>query len=138
MHIFRLNKAIFDFAPDHPARRFLEAFVECRMNCVGKEIDGLDQEWFSEADMRTHKFSSFAYEWLSFDIELDGWLHDAQEMTDSEKRALDGIPQMDGLMAECKAAAMVDHNSEMVTMCDQVLHTLELWAECINRRLQSK
>lgn len=138
MHVFRLNKPIFDFAPEHPARRFLEAFVECRTKCVGREIDGVDQEWFSEADMRTHKFSSFAYEWLSFDIELDGWLHDAQEITDSEKRALHGIPQMERLMAECKAAALVDDNSEIVTMCEQVLHTVGLWTECINRRLQSK
>jgi hypothetical protein len=138
MHVFRLNKPILDFPPDHPARRFLEAFVECRTNCVGRELDGVDQEWFSKLEGRPHKYSSFAYEWLSFDIELDGWLRDAPEITDSERRALERIPQAEELMAECKAAALVDKNREIVTMCDQVLRTLELWADCINRRLQSK
>jgi hypothetical protein len=138
MHVFRLNKPIFDFLPDHPARRFLEAFVLCRTSFVGRELDGVDQEWFSKLDERVHTFSSFAYEWLSFDIELDGWLLEAPEITDSERRALERIPWMKNLMAECKAAALVDKNLEIAAMCDHVLHMLELWAECINRRLKSK
>ena len=134
MQVFKINKPIFDFPPDHPARRFLEAFVECRKTCVGRETEGIDQEWLSEVDGRRHRFSSFAYEWLSFDVELDGWLHDAPQVTESEKRALEAIETMRRLMAECKAAA--DGNPRIVNMCNQILDTLDLWSECIHRRAE--
>ncbi len=126
MHIFRLNKPIFGYAPDHPARRLLEAFVECRTNCVGKEIDGVDQEWFSETDMRTHKFSSFAYAWLSFDIELDGWPCEASELTDSEEGAPNAIPRMARLMAVSKSADLSENTSEREAMLKELLHIMAL------------
>lgn len=138
MHVFKLNKPILEFPADHPARRFLEAFVECRKTCVGREIDGVDQQWFSQAERRARRFSSFAYEWLSFDVELDGWLKNAAARTESEAAALEAIPRMERLVAECKSAAAVDNNSQVVALCDQVLLMARLWAECIHFRLKSR
>lgn len=138
MHVYELNKPIFQFAPDHPARQFLEAFVECRRTCVGRELDGVDQEWVSGVDGGTHRFSSFAYEWLSFDIELDGWLQQAPGITESEKRMLEAIPRIERFATECKAVAVADNNLEVIAMCDQVFRTTKLWTECIKRRLPLK
>jgi hypothetical protein len=136
MYTEKINKPIFDFEPTHPARRFLDAFIECRKNCVGRELEGIDQEWFSESERCIRRFSSFAYEWLSFDIELDGWLQNAKEMTASERRALETIPQMRGIIEDCRQAAVDDENADAVNMCDEVLRMSELWEECINYRLR--
>lgn len=56
MHIHRLNRPIFDLDAEHPARRFLDAFVHCRRCCVGQELAGVDQEWWSSIDMRPRSF----------------------------------------------------------------------------------
>jgi hypothetical protein len=138
MHVFTLNKPIFEFRPDHPARRFLEAFVRCRQDCVGRELGGVDQEWFSEALGRDYSFSSFAYEYLSFDVELDGWLQNAPDLTDSETAMLAVIPRIEELMVECTTVALAESNSEVVTMCKQVVHLCRLWTECIDSRLRAE
>jgi hypothetical protein len=138
MHVYALNKPIFEFAPDHPARRFLEAFVRCRQDCVGREMGGVDQEWLSETSGRDYSFSSFAYEYLSFDVELDGWLQNAPDLTDSEKAMLAGIAQIEELMAECTTVAIAESNSEVVTMCEQVVRMCRLWNECIDSRLRAE
>jgi hypothetical protein len=53
MHVYRRNKPIFKFAPDHPARQFLEAFVECGKTCIARELGGVDQEWISSDGRKT-------------------------------------------------------------------------------------
>jgi hypothetical protein len=135
VHIYAINKAVFQLAAEHPARRFLEAFIECRMECVGKEVEGIDQEWFSQTDLRTHRFSSFTYEHLAFDVELDGFLQNAKQTTVSELRALKAIPHMEALVEECESAASQDCNAPVVTMCKNVLKMLTLWRQYISFRL---
>ena len=135
MHIHKINKPIFDFSPTHPAREFLEAFVQCRKHCVGCELSGIDQEWFSEKENRLTRFSSFAYEWLSFDVELDGWLTNAPCITEAEQRSLEAALKMEALMGECKEAAMKNQNQAVILLCNEVLGTIELWCHAINYRL---
>ncbi len=126
MHIRRLNRPLFAFEPEHPARRFLEAFIACLETCLGRERDGIDQQWTSASDGRRHSFSSFAYTELAFDVQLDGWLTEAGHVTDCEKATLNNIPRLTTLMRECKAAAMAENNSCVVAMCDEVLEVLGL------------
>ncbi len=109
----------------------MEAFVACRTNCVGRELEGIDQEWFSSVDGRKHAFSSFAYEWLSVDVKLDGWLDNTAGLTDSEKQMLRTIPTMESLVLECKAAAMEANNGPVLEFCEQVLSMLKTWNDCI-------
>jgi hypothetical protein len=138
MHVYRLNAPLFELDMRHPARRFLEAFIECRRYCVGKELHGVDQEWWSPSTNRTQTFSSFAYEHLSFDIQLDGWLSDSPSATASERRVLETIPGIRSLMTECQQAAIDEGNDMVIEMVDRVLHMLELWERCIDARLQGK
>jgi len=138
MHVHRLNAPLFALDIHHPARRFLEAFVDCRTECVGKELDGVDQEWWSDATNRTQAFSSFAYEHLSFDIELDGWLSNVPSLTESEQKVLETISGIQSLMNECRQAAINDRNDIVIELVDKVLHMLQLWKECIDVRLAEK
>ena len=136
MHVRRLNKPIFAFPSDHPARQFLEAFIKCFRECIGRELDDIDQRWFSETDGRICTFSSFAYENLAFDIEMDGWLSGASQITASEQATLSKIPRLVALMEECRPAAIADGNSPVVQMCDQVIELFRLWTAAIKFRLQ--
>ena len=136
MHIYRLNQPIFDFSPEHPARRFLEAFIACRQNCVGKELEGTDQQWFSKTENRLRTFSSFVYEWLSFDIELDGWLRRGEGLTASEQQSLEAMPYIETLTRECREAAVAEGHITVTDMCDQLLDMLQLWKACIAFRLE--
>lgn len=138
MHIRRLNQAIFDFPFEHPARRFLEAFIDCRRECVGRELEEIDQKWHSTSERRVMQFSSFAYEHLSFDVVLDGWLSQANDRTASEEAALAAIPHTQTLLHECREAAQADGNATIIQMCDQVHNVLMLWGECIQSRVVRK
>ena len=135
MHVYILNKPLFELPQEHPARQFLEAFIECRKRCVGREAEGIDQEWWSDTDNRMRHFSSFAYEHLAFDVVLDGWLSNSRSITDSERAALKGIPYSEALMQECRKAALADANVAVVELIDLVLNMLTLWKQCIYIRL---
>jgi hypothetical protein len=143
MHIVRLNKPIFDLPESHPAHRFLIAFIKCRRECVGRELDtrqsgqtGVDQKWYSDTDSRFWTFSEFAYTALAFDIELDGWIEEVPALTASEKRTLESLPYLRTLMEECRAAAQRDGNSPVLKMVSTVLEMLDLWQSCIEARAQ--
>jgi hypothetical protein len=136
MHVYKLNKPLLSLPPEHPARQFLEAFVECRRNCAGRELDGIDQAWFSTTDGRNYQFSSFIYANISFDVELDGWLGATPQMTENERHTLGEIAHMRTLVHECLDAADADHNAPVVDMCDQLLHMFDLWQHCIEYRQQ--
>jgi len=138
MHIHRLNKPLFELDVGHPARRFLESFVECRKKCVGRELDGVDQQWWSTTENQIKTFSSFAYEHLAFDIELDGWLSNSTELTDSERAALNAISHIESLMLECRETAQIDNNPVVVELVDLVLYTMELWKHCIRARVPER
>jgi hypothetical protein len=138
MYVQEINKSLLALKHDHPARQFLEAFIACRMNCVGKELDGVDQEWFSTLENRRRRFSSVVYEHLAFDVELDGWLKDAQTMTESERQSLGAIRHLDTLVNECLDAAIAENNPPVVSMCREVLDMLGKWKVAIDVRLDYK
>ncbi|HUT92887.1 MAG TPA: contact-dependent growth inhibition system immunity protein [Thermoguttaceae bacterium] len=136
MHVQRLNRPIFELPDSHPAHRFLRAFIKCRQDCVGREIqnDDLDQEWVSDTDGRSWSYSAFAYEYLAFDIVLDGWLSRAQDLTPTERYWLEQLPRWRALQQECKSAALRDGKLMLIPLVDQVLAMLDLWEQCIRAR----
>lgn len=140
MHVRDINRSLFELPSHHPARVFLEAFIECRESCVGLELPApvgcdLDQQWWSDKEGKSCKFSSFAYSYLSVDIELDGWLSGSAHQTESEISMLARIRHMHSLMAECRRAAIANDNDEIVQAVDEVQGMLDLWKECIDVRL---
>lgn len=143
MYIYKNDSVLFTLPDDHPAKRFLNAFVECRQDCVGREIGlpgsslpAIDQEWFSETDQRKWRFSEFAYSFLSFDVVLDGWLTNASELTDSERAILEKLPYLRRLLQECNTAAVHSGNSAVVSCVGRVLEVLHLWEECSRVRAE--
>ncbi|MHC2065978.1 hypothetical protein ACYFX5_00760 [Bremerella sp. T1] len=72
--------------------------------------------------------------YISFTVELDGWLTDAPERTESERRTLQGLDDIDKLMAECRLAATVERNDAILEMVDQVEDMARLWRQCIEVR----
>jgi hypothetical protein len=134
-----LNEPIFDLDDDHPAKKFLEAFIDCLDNCVGRhhEFGGqkpIDQGWTSATDHRAWTFSSFAYAFLSYDIELDGCLQNAPFPTGSEIWAMERMPLLRSMMHECANAARHDGNVEILELTDEVLQMLRLWEEYLDFR----
>jgi hypothetical protein len=133
------NAAIRGLPKEHPARRFLEAFLRCRKECVGREypppgIAPVDQAWFSAVDQKQWSFSKFAYMVLAFDLQLDGWVSNAPALTESERQSLECLPMLRVLMAECHEAAVKQNNSPMFPLIRQVQELLDLWEECIRAR----
>jgi hypothetical protein len=142
MHIHRINRPLFDLPTTHPARRFLEAFIACRSNCVGREIayrgrehEAIDQTWTSATDARTWRFSHFAYKFISFEIELDGWLSNSPTPTQYENNTLQELPRLRSLMEECREACVVAGNDAVLALTNQVIDLLDLWEECIRARI---
>jgi hypothetical protein len=126
------NRPIMALDNAHPAKRFLTAFIACKNDCVGYEIgyegaDPIDQEWWSASEGKNWTFSEFAYKALSFTIELDGLLNNADFLTESETVAARQLPRYRTLMNECAEAAQREGNSEIVEMTDQVKEMLNLW-----------
>lgn len=142
--IFHINRPLFALAETHPAHCFLKAFIECLRDCVGKEIPyrgaedlAIDQEWFSQTDLRNRSFSGFTYEHLSYTIELDGWLSGTSTATPDELNTIDRLPYFRALMTECKAACIDDKNAAVLDMVEQVERLLDLWERCIKARWRS-
>jgi len=139
MRIEDLNGPVLELDGSHPAKRFLDAFIECLANCVGRHhgLDGrtpIDQAWTSSTDRRIWTFSDFAYAFLSFDILLDGFLENASCLTASEVGAAEELPILRTMMNECAQAARQDGNVEIVELTDQVLQMLNLWEGYLNFR----
>ena len=137
------NYPLLSLPSDHPARRFLAEFTDCRMLCVGREIGGpdsrpIEQVWFSEIEDKECSFSEFAYKYLSFDVVLDGWLTNATEMTASERDVLEKLPHVRGLLAECKIAANKAGNEEILLLTAKVEHLFDLWEQSIRLRLSNR
>ena len=78
-YIEEMNAPVFELEDSHPAKQFLSAFMDCRMNCSERELGSgdqrpVDQAWVSASDGRTWTFSDFIYAFICFDIVLDGLL----------------------------------------------------------------
>lgn len=139
MYIEEMNQPVMKLDDSHPAKKFLNAFIACRLDCVGQELglDGqrpIDQSWRSATDGKAWTFSAFGYSILSFDIELDGFLTIAPILTESETAAARDIPWFRALMYECAAAAQQDANQEILELTDQVLIMLSLWEDYLEFR----
>jgi len=139
MHIERLNQPVFELDDAHPAKRFLLAFIECRTECVGRELTPpdevpVDQQWTSAIDGRLWTFSAFAYGFISTDIELDGFLATAPRWTESETWALAELPRYRTLMDECAQAANQCGNTDCLELVDIVARMLDLWDEYLSYR----
>jgi hypothetical protein len=138
-YIRRKNRRVLKLPGPHPAKTFLSAFIECRFNCVGKELGlggapPIDQAWQSAVDGKLWKFSAFAYGYLSFDIVLDGYLKKSSRLTESEHFDEQSIGIQRILMHECAAAAAFDGNREIIKLTEQVLNMLELWERYLEYR----
>jgi hypothetical protein len=141
MRVESKNRAVLMLDDSHPARRFVEAFIDCRMSCAGRELDldgqvPIDQAWTSSSDGRVWTFSGFIYAFICFDIELDGFLTNARSLTESETTAARQIPLLRSMMDECAAAARQSGNDEILELTDQVLEMLDLWEAYLNFRTE--
>ena len=108
---------------DHPAVRALQIHAEACDVCVGKDIDwahlgtlGIDQTWFSDVDHREHRFSDFAYRYISYDLFLDGWVESAPEATEAELGLLKRMPKLRTLLEECEREARADDNAAILPL----------------------
>jgi hypothetical protein len=140
--IERRNARVLALDDSNPAKRFLCAFLDCRENCAGRELDlggqvPIDQAWASGTDGRVWKFSDFVYTFLCYTIELDGILTDALSLTASETAARNQIPKLHTMMAECAQAARESGNNEILKLTDQVRQMLDLWEQYIAHREQT-
>jgi hypothetical protein len=136
MQVFSLNREILELPESHPAHRFIRAFAECNQNCVGRELSNkpIDQQWYSQTDGQVWSYSRFAYEFLAFDIVLDGWLSHAARRTPNEEYWLNQLPRWRELLRECSIAAEHDANYAMLVIVEQVVRMYDLWEQCILAR----
>lgn len=107
----------------HPAVLTLQLHAEARDQCVGREIqwpgreaEAIEFTWDSKHAEKTMQFSSFAYEFISFDLFQSEWIEMAPETTEEEYGYLETATQIEALMAECIEAAQADGNLQIVEM----------------------
>jgi hypothetical protein len=119
--VHRLNRPLFELPATHPAVHALITHARCREQCVGHEIawpgkesEAFDQEWYSEIDGRVLRFSSFAYQYISYDLVLDGWIERSPTLTGSECGILGHAARLRALMDECELAAKTDQNHQVL------------------------
>lgn len=132
-----LNPRVLALDDSHPAKRFLSAFIECRNNCVGLELDPeapIDQKWESSTDGHVWTFSGFAYAFLSLDIALDDFHHTTPCPTESSTDWPWNLPRFRSLIHECANAARQSGNNEILELTDQVLEMVGLWEEYLKFR----
>jgi hypothetical protein len=128
----------------HPATRVLTLHAEACDICVGKEIKwpdqgniAIDQSWFSNVRLKKQAFSSFAYEFISYDLILDGWLAMSSEPTKAELNHLehdDGL--MRSLLQECEIAANECKNDRVLPMISTARDFLNAYTHAIKYRFQ--
>ena len=139
MRVESKNRAVLTLDDSHPAKRFVEAFIDCRMSCAGRELDlggqvPIDQAWTSTTDGKVWTFSGFMYSFICFDIELDGFLQNVPNLTPSEVAASKELPRLRKMMNECEAAARQTGNNDILELTDQVLEMLGHWEEYLSYR----
>jgi hypothetical protein len=100
----------------------------------GNDNVAIDQSWYSPSDQRIWRFSSFAYTYLSFTLDLDGWTSSSPEPTPTERATLAALPRLRTLMAECADACINDKNEDVLTLTRSVQHMLDQWEWCIRER----
>ncbi len=136
--ILRANYPIVEkYSAAHIAVRTLRVHAEMRKVCVGRELRWSDrpnhvieQEWFSRTRLKKQWFSSFAYEFLTYELLLDGWLTMPSQPTQFETLHLEKKhPLMRALMDECKKAATAEGNTDVLPLIAKVHEFLDLYEE---------
>jgi hypothetical protein len=142
MKLNKRNRPILKLPESHPAHRLLRAFVECWDECAGCEIAlpgendrAIDQQWHSQLSQRVRTFSGFVYEFLCFDLVLVEWLEHPPFVTPEEQSSLQQLDLMEGLLDECKAAAVADGNSRIAPLIDRVSALIAVWRDSIQSRI---
>ena len=132
-----------EFSADHPAVRALQVHAEACDKCVGKEIDwpnldtpAIDQVWFSDIESRECRFSAFAYQYISYDLFLDGWVETASEATETEIGFLEDIVKMRTLLDECENAARKDQNQAIIPMVTKAREFIDSLEHAIRFRFE--
>lgn len=129
---------------EHPAVRALQAHAEADEVCVGKEINwpnlgikGVDQAWFSTLNHRETRFSSFAYQYISYDLFLDGWVESVDGATQSELSFLNEVPQLKILLHECEGAARAEQNLDILPLVAKARQFLDALEHAILYRFET-
>jgi hypothetical protein len=124
--------------------RALQIQAEARDVCVGKEIfyktlcnKIVDQDWYSRTRLTNQSFSAFAYEFISYDLVLDGWLSMLPVPTDSEKLYLsEDEPMMQLLLSECEEAAIDQNNTDILPMIEKAREFMAAYSNAIHCRFK--
>jgi hypothetical protein len=138
-HVEQLNREVMLLDDSHPAKRFLNAFIDCRKTCAGLEIpyhdrQAIDQVWVSIVDGKRRTFSGFVYEYLCYDIVLDGFLQGAKQLTAAELVDCELVPRMRALVTECADEARKQANNAVAERADQILKLFDLWESYLDFR----
>ncbi len=139
------NLPILDkYGKGHPATRALTLHAEACDLCVGKEIEwpdqgnrAIDQSWFSKVRLKNQAFSSFAYEFISYDLILDGWLAMPSEPTKAELKHLehdDGLIR--SLLQECEFAGNECNNALILPLISTARDFVNAYTDAIEYRFQ--
>ncbi|MCG8449681.1 MAG: hypothetical protein MI725_08885 [Pirellulales bacterium] len=141
--IFAGNKVLFErYSSNHPAIRALQIHAEACDVCVGREIEwpklgnqAIEQEWFSDHRKQSQSFSSFAYEFISYDLLLDGWLQMTKQPTESEINFLeDDEPTMRILLDECESSAFAEDNKAVLPLIEKAREFLDAYRHALLHR----
>lgn len=136
------NGSLLLLPRNHPAHRLLIVHAECRAMCVGREIfwpdmgeEPIDQEWFSMIDQKTWKYSSFAYTYLSYSLVLENWLSNEEEIEPFERKFIEDLPRIQGLLEECESVAKTDGNTEVLPLIEKTCEYFESFRKSIIARV---
>ena len=129
-----MNRRILDLDDAHPAKKFLRAFIECREDCVGRELGSggqvpIEQTWLSAVDGKRWTFSDFAYAFLSRELALDEIVTGTPFEPGLRSRLPKELPPVRQMLTECAQAARENGNDEIVELTDQVQRMFDLWEE---------
>lgn len=145
MHAMKIhpeNKPLLKLPALHPARVALNAHLEARIECVGREIpwpgmaeEPIEQRWFSQIDQRNWTFSGFAYSFISFSLILDGWLSKSTNPDPCENAFLSEVSRLRGLLAECEQAAREAGNRRVIPLIEKARRFFDAYEESIRTRV---
>lgn len=141
------NYPILKLSEEHPARRALQVHAEACDMCVGKEIAWADkpwikpieQEWYSETDQKVWWFSSLAYMYLSYELEMHGWLNLSPEPLGIELKFLfEEAPKLRVLLSECEAASRAEGNDRILPLIEKTREFVDAYEEAILFRFEQQ
>ncbi len=126
------------YESSHPAVRALEAHAEACEACLGKEIhwpgkeSAVDHKWFSRTRLKEQSFSALAYEFISYDLILDGWLEMRPEPTEWEYNYLtEDEPLLRALLDECEETAADDNNTKILPLIEKARNYMDTFKDAI-------